>query len=145
LPDRPPVSPAWVRDANPCRAIVVLETITPSIFFSSTSAAMSSIFLLDEVGRDFQENRWLADGLCPRRHHARQQLGEAFTRLHGTQARRVRRGDVDSQIGRQRRETRHAKLVVADTVGAVLVGADVDTDDAGLAGACAQSFFSAAS
>ena len=72
---------------------------------------------------------------------AGQQFGKLLLRLHVAQARRVRRGDVHGQVGGQRREAAHADLVVADAVGAVLVGADVDADDAGAAATLAQARF----
>ena len=109
--------------------------MTPSIAFSFTSAAISVKLGFAEIGRDFQENRnrRRAGGRrCrPRGDNPGKQLGQAFARLHVAQARRVGRRDVDGEIGGKWRKTLHTQFVVGEAVGAVLVGADVDADDAG--------------
>ena len=51
--------------------------------------------------------------------------------LQVAQARRVRRGDVDREIARDRRKGLDQRDIVADAVGRILVGADIDADDAG--------------
>ena len=55
------------------------------------------------------------------------------------QAGRVGRRDVDRKVGSAVGEAGHAELIVGHPVGAVLVGADVDADDAGPAGALAHA------
>ena len=101
---------------------------------ASTAAAMSSISpsvrsgaILRKIGvvRPPPAGRRVARG-----DDAGQQVAEFGPRLHGAQARRVGRGDVDGEIGGERREAADAELVVGGAVGAVLVGADVDADDA---------------
>ena len=52
--------------------------------------------------------------------------------LQIAQARRVRRGDVDGEIARDRREHLDQPDVVGDAVGRILVGPDIDADDAAL-------------
>ena len=54
-------------------------------------------------------------------------------RLQRPQARRVGRGDVDREIGGEMREGRDALHIIADPVRRILVGADVDADDAAAA------------
>src|SRR5690606_5277046 len=84
-----------------------------------------------EVGRDLQEDgKRRALRIGPRRYDAVQQFDQAVARLQVAQADRVRRGDVDRDIGGQFGETPHAGLVIGYAVGAGLVGADIDADDA---------------
>ena len=58
FPDSPPASPAMRGAAQPRpRDSVVLETMTPSICFSSDLGGDVLEFGLDQVGRDLQEDR----------------------------------------------------------------------------------------
>ena len=68
-------------------------------------------------------------------HHARQQFVEHLALLQVAQARRVGRGNVAGEIARDRREHLDLADIVADAVGAILVGADIDADDAAGMGA----------
>ncbi len=52
--------------------------------------------------------------------------------LQVAQARRVRRGDVDGEIARDRRKRLDQLDIIGDTVGRILVGPDIDADDAAL-------------
>ena len=58
---------------------------------------------------------------------------ELVLRLQAAQAGRVGRGDIDGQIAGEGRKARHPFHIVGDPVGRVLVRADIDPDDAGLA------------
>jgi hypothetical protein len=55
--------------------------------------------------------------------------------LQVAQPRRVRRGDVDGEIARDRRKRLDQLDVVGHAVGRVLVGPDIDADDAAMVGA----------
>ena len=55
--------------------------------------------------------------------------------LQVAQARRIGRGNVAGEIARDRREHFDLTHVVVDAVGRILVGADIDADDAALIGA----------
>ncbi len=92
---------------------------------------MSSSSASARVGRDLEEDRRPGRGGLAGGRHPRQQLGQLRARLHVAQAGRVGRGDVDGEVGGERGKAGHAFLVVGDAVGAVLVGADIDADDAG--------------
>ena len=65
-----------------------------------------------EVGRDLEEERRapaaLLRGCGARLVDALQQLGQRLAALQVAQARRVRRGDVDGEVGGDRREEPHA-------------------------------------
>ena len=60
-----------------------------------------------------------------------QQRLQAVARLQVAKAGRIRRGNVDGEIARDRIEATDAGDIVRHAVGAVLVGADIDPDDAG--------------
>ena len=88
-----------------------------------------------EIGRDLDQHRrrsgFPADAGA-RVDHARDQLVEHFCLLQVAQAGRVGRRDVDGEIAHHRRERLDQLHIVGDAVGAVLVGADIDADDAAL-------------
>src|SRR5262249_31397169 len=88
-----------------------------------------------EVGRDLDQHRrrpGFAADAGARLHHARKELVECPAALQVAQARRVRRGDVAGEIARHRREHLDLAHVVGDPIGRILVGADIDADDAAL-------------
>ena len=68
--------------------------------------------------------------LRPRRQHARQQIVERRRGLQVAQARRVGRGDVDAEVAGDVVEAADALDVVGRAIGRILVGPDVDADDA---------------
>ena len=121
--------------------MVVLETMTPSIAFSVTSAAISSSSASTRSGAIFRKMAGCAAAAARAAMTRDKQLAKLFTRLHVAQARRVRRGDVDGQIAGVGRKPGNAAFIVSDAVGAVLVGADIDADDAGAALAGGKPLF----
>src|SRR5690606_27016183 len=68
-----------------------------------------------------------------------QKLGKARASLKIAQARRVRRRDVDGQVGRQRREPLNTETIIIDAIVTVLVGTDIDADNTALAGTRLQA------
>ncbi len=90
--------------------------------------------LLRQVRGDLQEDRHLPAGLrrlvVAGRKHGQEQRRQAFARLQVAQTGRVRRGDIGGEIASDRVEAADARHIVADTVLAILVGADIDADDA---------------
>ncbi len=91
-----------------------------------------------EVGRDLQQKRHGAAGALTRLKHARQQLIERARMLQVAQARRVRRRHVDGEIAGYRREGFDQPDVILDPVLRVLVGADIDPDNAATIGPLGQ-------
>ena len=93
---------------------------------SSSSARLRS-------GAIFEQHRRIA-GACPhpfaRIDHPRQEIVERRGLLQVAQARRVRRGHVDGEIARHRREGLDQLDIIGDAIGGILVGADIDADDA---------------
>src|SRR3546814_4045643 len=59
-----------------------------------------------------------------------EQGAQAFARLQVAQAGRVGRGDIDGKIARDRIEAINPRHIIGDPVGTVLVGADIDADNA---------------
>ena len=120
------------------RPSVVFETMTPSTLLARTSAAMSASSASPRSGAILRNTGTLRPAsacFVACRHDAGKQFGQRLALLHAAQAGRVGRRDVDGQVGRDIGEAPNAGLIVGDAVGAVLVGADVDPDDAAAAGA----------
>ena len=86
-----------------------------------------------QIRRDLQQYRGIAGVLA---HplagidHPRQQVVERGRLLQIAQARRIRRGDVDGEVARNGREHLDQFDVVGGAVGGILVGPDIDADDA---------------
>ena len=114
---------------------MVLPTIMPST--RRARAIPDDVVELAErdIGRDLDQDRcrsgFPADAGA-RVDHARGQLVEHVCLLQVAQAGRVGRRDVDGEIAHHRREHLDQLHIVGDAVGAVLVGADIDADDAAL-------------
>ena len=68
--------------------------------------------------------------LRSRRQHPRQEVVESGRRLQVAKPRRVWRGDIDREVARHVIEATDALHIVGGAIGRVLVGADVDADDA---------------
>ncbi len=79
-----------------------------------------------QIGRDLQEER---RPRAPRVGHRLEQFGQRSLVLKRAQARRVGRGDVDGEIVGEAEHRPHPGGIIADPVGTVLVGADIDADD----------------
>ena len=62
--------------------------------------------------------------------HARQQVVERAGLLQIAQARRVGRGNIDGDVARDRREPLDQPHIIGDAVRRILVGPDIDADDA---------------
>ena len=95
----------------------------------------SSSSVETQIRRDLEQHRRIAGILAhplARIDHLGQQVVERRGLLQIAQARRVRRGDVDGEIARDRRECLDQLDVVGDAVGRILVGADIDADDAAM-------------
>ena len=138
-PDNPPCS--FARDCSrnaEGRASVVLATIMPSTRRERAMCTTSSSSLRAEIRRDFQQHRRIAGILAhalARIDHLGEQVVERRRLLQIAQARRVRRGDVDGEIARDRRERLDQRDVIGDAIGRILVGPDIDADDAAMMGA----------
>ena len=86
-----------------------------------------------EIRRDLQQHRRIAGiPLHPlaRIDHLGKEIVEGGCLLQVAQARGIRRGHVDGEVARHRREGLDQFHVVGDAVGGILVGADIDADDA---------------
>ena len=91
-----------------------------------------------QIRRDLEQHRRIAGILAhplARIDHLGEQVVERRGLLQVAQARRVRRGDVDGEIARDRRERLDQLDVIGDAVGRILVGPDIDADDAAMMGA----------
>ena len=117
------------------RASVVLATIMPSTrreramcTTSSSSARLRSGAIFSSTG---ESPAFLPHPLA-RIDHLGQEIVERGGLLQIAQARRVRRRHVDGEIARDRREGLDQLDIIGDAVGAILVGADIDADDAAL-------------
>ena len=133
LPESPPASVAPLGSRSPSRAIVVLETIMPSMpdaFAAWTISASATSSRSGAILRSSGTRRACASRASTTR---AEQPRDRFLLLKVAQPRRVGRGDVDRQVVGDVGEAPHARDVVRDPVLAVLVGADVDADDAGVA------------
>ena len=86
-----------------------------------------------QIGRDLEQHRRIA-GVLPhplaRIDHLCQEIVERRRLLQIAQARRVRRRHVDGEIARHRREGLDQFDIIGDAVGGILVGPDIDADDA---------------
>ena len=86
-----------------------------------------------KIGRDLEQH-WCRPGgrrdAFARIDHARQQLVEHGGLLHIPQAGRIGRRDVDRDIARHRGEALDEPHIIGNAIGCILVGADVDADDA---------------
>ena len=94
-----------------------------------------------EIGRDLDQHRRrprFAIHARTRLHHAREQLVEHPALLQVAQAGRIGRGNVAGEIARDRREHLDLLHIVRDAILGVLVGADIDADDAARAHACGE-------
>ncbi len=58
------------------------------------------------------------------------QIVEHCGLLQVAQARRVGRGNIDGDVARHRREALDQPHIIGDAIGRILVGADIDADDA---------------
>ena len=91
-----------------------------------------------QIRRDLEQHRRVA-GLLAHAvaclEHLRQEIVEDVALLKVAQSRRIRRGDVDGEIARDRRKGLDQRDIVADAIGQILVGADIDADDAAVIGA----------
>ena len=99
-------------------------------------------FSLVKIGRDFQEHRLAAIAFVRTIagvEHARQQIVERRRLLQIPQARRVGRGNVDREIARHIRKRSDARYVIGAAIKRVLVGADVDANNALWASTFAQA------
>ena len=86
-----------------------------------------------EIGRDLEQHRRIAGALphpLARVDHLGQEIVERGGLLQIAQARRVRRRYVDGEIARHRREGLDQLDIIGDAIGGILVGADIDADDA---------------
>ena len=96
------------------------------------------------VGRDLEQDRGAPARLGGRGvacvSDARKQIGQRLGSLQVAQAGRVRRRDVDGEVGSERREQAHAGDVVEDAIVAVAIGSDIDADDAWTPGAAVEAF-----
>src|SRR3954452_9417958 len=90
-----------------------------------------------EIGSDLQKDRRAI--AWPRLAHRRQQRAQRAPVLELPQARGVGRADIDGQVARDRAHRAHALRIVDDPVRAILVGADIDADDAPRMNAMAQA------
>ncbi len=135
-PERPPCSVALAVSRSRGRLTVVLPTIMPSMRWrraipttSSRSPSVRSGAILSSSGvRAPRLGRPLA-----RIDHAGEQVVERRGLLQVAQSGRVRRRDIDGEevdMGGERRDAGH---VVGGTIDRILVGADVDADDAAAA------------
>ena len=77
-----------------------------------------------EVRCDLQEDRLLRADFVNRR----KQFAELAFLLESAKAGRVRRADVDRQVASNWRHPAHAERIVRDSIGTVLVRADVHAD-----------------
>ena len=133
-PESPPASFAIVRSRRVVgRASVVLPTImpstrcrraTPTTSSSSVRVRSGAILISTGVGAGAAAHA--------RRAHPRRARADRRTLrlLQVAQAGRVGRGNVDGEIARDRRERLDQAHIVGDAVGGLLVGADIDADDA---------------
>ena len=86
-----------------------------------------------QIGRNLQQH---GRRTCLPRHalaridDPRQQVVERAGLLQIAQPRRVRRGNVDGDIARHRREPLDQPHIIGDAVGRVFVGPDIDADNA---------------
>ena len=95
-----------------------------------------------QIGCDLEQHRRVAgvlphafariDDLC-------QQIVERRSLLQVAQARRVRRRHIDREIARHRRKDLDQFHIIGDAVGGILVGADIDSDNAALMRAPGQA------
>src|SRR5665213_3302600 len=88
-----------------------------------------------QIGRDLEQHRHRAATWAhtfARIEHTGEQFVEHLGLLQIAQARRVGRGDVDGEIAGDGGESFDQLGVVADTVGAIAIGANIDADNAAL-------------
>ena len=118
---------------------MVLPTIMPSILRARATPTMSSRSPSDKIRRDLEQHRRRTRtrrdpvaGLDD----AREQIVERGRALQFAQARRVGRGNVDRDVACDRRELLDQPDIVGGAVAGLLVGPDIDADDAARAGAC---------
>ncbi len=83
-----------------------------------------------QVGRDLEQHGQAARQLQAGLVHPVEQAHEFVAGLQVAQPRRVGRRDVDGEIGGARPEPANALGIVGHAVFGILVGADVDADDA---------------
>ena len=135
-PDSPPDCCASRLFSDAGRAMVVLLTIRPSMPLASDTAAMSSARRRIDIGRDLEQQRHAQTHLRARLRQQRKEMFELASVLQPAQARRVGRGDIDGDVGGERRELRERIAIIGAAVRAVLVGADIDADDRRRVRAC---------
>ncbi len=133
-PDKPPASFAV---STSCRlggrVTVVLPTIMPSTRRERAMPTTSSRSGKRKIGRDLEQHRrrpGVRRDAFAGIDHARQQIVEHGGLLHVAQARRVGRRDVDGDIARDRGEALDQPAHNRQCGRRILVGADVDADDA---------------
>ena len=85
---------------------------------------------IGDVGCELDQERRALLHCAPRHLHPREQRSESFRCLQIAQAWRVGRGDVDGEIVGNRAHAADARHVIADTILAVLAGADIHPDHA---------------
>ena len=88
------------------------------------------------IRRDLDQHRCrsgLPAHAGPRIHHPLQEIVEHLSLLQLAQTRGVGRGDIDGEVAHDRRKGFDQSHVICDAVGAFLVGADIDPDDAAFA------------
>ncbi len=83
-----------------------------------------------DVGRDLDQHRSTHGAPIARVDDARDELVERVALLQIAQARRVGRRDVDGEIARDVGERPHAEHIVGYAVDGILVGPDVDAENA---------------
>jgi len=90
-----------------------------------------------QIGRDLEQHRrrtGIARDAVAGLDDPAEQVVEHGRPLQFAQARRVGRGDVDGDVARDRGDLLDQPDIVGGAVGRILVGADVDADDAALPG-----------
>src|SRR5262249_60267473 len=110
-----------------------LPNTPPTTTRPGPAAVDASGWVAPELGGVFNQQ-----GVCPRRsahaaprfHEPRQKGVEHFPLLQLAQAGSIGRGDVDRKIARQRSKGFNQAHIIRDAIAAVLVGADIDPDDA---------------
>ena len=110
--------------------MVVLETIRPSMPRGQHHSAISSSAASSRSGAILSSSGIVPAFAGARSRQRAQQARQLVLVLQAAQARRVGRGDIDRHIIGQRRQRREGAGIIGDAVGAVLVGADIDADDA---------------
>ena len=86
-----------------------------------------------EVRRDLEQHRRVARLLThalARIDHLGKEIVEDVPLLQVAQARRIRRGHIDGEIARDWRESLDQPHVVGNAIRRILVGAEIDADDA---------------